>query len=211
MRHPPETDPSNGYEAAAQAFMARRRDSRAGVDAVRAWARSLPPGAAVLDLGCGCGVPISAALMSCGQTVYGVDASPTLCAAFRAAFPHVRIACEAVEASSFFGRTFDGVLAWGLLFLLSESAQLELITRMAAVLQPGGRLLFTAPARACTWPDVLTGRSCRSLGEMAYRSILQATGLVIVPGYTDQDENHYFAAARPPRTVTEGEPMARVP
>lgn len=197
----PDADPSNGYEAAAQEFMATRRDSRVGVEAVLAWAQCLPPGGTILDLGCGSGMPISAALMSAGKIIYGVEASATLCAAFRVNCPGAHVACESVEQSSFFGRTFEGVLAWGLMFLLSGDSQLELIGRIAAVLEPGGRLLFTAPAQACSWVDVLTGLKSQSLGETTYKATIEAAGLVVAPGYTDEGENHYYHAIKPPRAV----------
>src|SRR6476620_10900651 len=49
-------DRSNGYEGIAPQFLARRGSGRStgiGVNEVRKWARTLPPGAAVIDLGCG--------------------------------------------------------------------------------------------------------------------------------------------------------------
>jgi 2-polyprenyl-3-methyl-5-hydroxy-6-metoxy-1,4-benzoquinol methylase len=58
----------------ATSFVAVR--SRIGAATVRSWARSLPPGAAILDLGCGSGVPIAQALLADGFDVHGVDASP---------------------------------------------------------------------------------------------------------------------------------------
>ena len=66
-------------------------------------------------------------------------------AAFRERFPHVPVEHNTVEASEFFGRTFDGVLAWGLLFLLEPAAQALVIEKVAGALNPGGRFLFTAP------------------------------------------------------------------
>ncbi|HMI63810.1 MAG TPA: class I SAM-dependent methyltransferase, partial [Puia sp.] len=47
------------------------------------------------------------------------------------------VACESVERSSFFNRSFDGVIAVGLMFLLSEETQRTLIPKMAAALNPG--------------------------------------------------------------------------
>lgn len=194
-------DPANGYETAAGKFIAARRDSRVGVKAVLAWARGLRPGATILDLGCGFGTPLAAALMSAGKVIYGVEASPTLCAAFRASFPDVRVACESVEESAFFGRTFAGVLAWGLMFLLPRDAQLELIRRVAAVLEAGGSFLFTAPVEACSWVDVLTGRTSHSLGEPTYKVTLEGAGLLASAGFTDEGGNYYYHAIKPPRTV----------
>ena len=153
----------------------------------------------ILDLGCGSGIPICAALMNAGHTVYGIDASPTLCAAFREHCPGAPIVCESVEDSSFFGRTFQGVLAWGLMFLLTEDAQLSLIRRVSHVLEPGGRFLFIAPTQACTWADVLTGRTSQSLGDAAYQEAVEAAGLVLAPGYTDEGENRYYDIIKPTR------------
>lgn len=191
-----DDDPSHGYEAAAAEFMVRRARSEIGVATVREWARPLPPGTPILDLGCGSGTPIAAALMDDGFVVYGVDASPTLTAAFRSRLPHAHAACERVEESRFFGRTFDGVLAVGLLFLLAADVQRHLIGRVAAALNPGGRFLFASPAEACTWTDVLTGRRSQSLGADAYEAALSGAGLTLVGEYVDEGGNHYYDARR---------------
>ena len=188
-------DLSNGYEALADEFAASR-DPVIGVATVRAWARRLPPGAAVLDLGCGTGIPITRALIAEGLEVYGVDASPAMVSAFRANFPTVPVACEAVEASGFFGRTFGGIVAWGLIFLLPPASQCALIRSASATLEPGGRFLFTAPAPACTWNDALTGRESTSLGATAYRGQLAGAGLRIIAEHDDEGGNHYFESRK---------------
>ncbi|MGH8563849.1 MAG: class I SAM-dependent methyltransferase [Gammaproteobacteria bacterium] len=187
-----EDDPSNGYEVVASGLMARRGQSRIGVASIRTWARSLPPGAPILDLGCGHGVPISMALMNDGLAIYGVDASPTLTAAFRSRYRDAHVACQTVEDSRFFGRTFDGVLAVGLMFLLSADAQRDLIRRVALALNPNGRFLFTSPAQVCTWMDVSTGRQSLSLGAEAYKAVLSCTGLTLVGEHLDEGDNHYY-------------------
>jgi len=124
-------DKSNGYEDVAQAFIAGRGSDSAetGASDVAEWSRTLPPEATVLDLGCGTGVPISQALIERGFHVYGVDASHTMLAAFRARFPDVRIECAAVEESHFFGRTFDGVVAWGLSFYWARRSSADYLRR----------------------------------------------------------------------------------
>lgn len=189
-------DPSNGYEAVASEFMARREESRIGVASVREWAQTLPQGGAILDLGCGHGVPVSAILMSEGFSLYGVDASPGLTAAFRRRFPEARVACETVEDSSFFHRTFEGVVAVGLMFLLPADTQRDLIRRVALALSSGGSFLFTSPAQACTWTDVLTGRPSISLGAEVYRTTLDEAGLVLLGEYEDEGGNHYYSARK---------------
>jgi cyclopropane fatty-acyl-phospholipid synthase-like methyltransferase len=156
----------------------------------------LSAGATVLDLGCGTGVPISQALIERGFNVYGVDASPTIVAAFRANFPNVPLEWAAVEDSDFFGRTFDAVVAWGLLFLLDAEVQRRLIAKVAGALRSGGRLLFTAPRQSCSWRDPMTGRTSISLGQEAYRKALEAEGMSLVGTHCDYGENHYYFAQK---------------
>lgn len=191
-------DKSNGYEEVAPAFIAGRGSDGAetGASDVADWAQMLPPKATVLDLGCGTGVPISQALIERGFHLYGVDASPTMVAAFRARFPDVRIECAAVEDSDFFGRIFDGVVAWGLFFLLETEVQRRLLAKVAAVLPSGGRFLFTAPSEPCSWADIMTGRTSISLGYEVYRNVLAAEGMSLVGTHRDNARNHYYFAQK---------------
>jgi SAM-dependent methyltransferase len=156
----------------------------------------LPGAATVLDLGCGTGVPISQALIERGFNVYGVDASATMVAAFRARFPTVPVECAAVEESDFFGRTFDGVVAWGLFFLLDVEVQRRLFKKIAGVLRSGGRWVFTAPSQSCSWRDAMTGRISSSLGDEAYREALEAEGMSVVGTHRDEGENYYYFAQK---------------
>jgi SAM-dependent methyltransferase len=149
-------DRSNGYEGVSVEFLGGRGSGRSagiGVIAVRKWARTLPSGATVIDLGCGPGFPITDVLVTEGLNVFGVDAAPSFIQAFRGNLPNIPVACEAVQDSSFFDRTFDGVLAWGLMFLLCPEDQRCLIPRIADIMVPGGRLLFTSPAEPLVWNE----------------------------------------------------------
>jgi SAM-dependent methyltransferase len=184
-------DRSSGYESIAAEFV-NARSTIIGVKRVRDWARALPRGAAVVDLGCGPGFPITEVLVAEGLRVYGVDAAPSFVQAFRRNLPNTPIACEAVQDSKFFDRTFDGVLAWGLMFLLSPEDQRRLIQRIADLLVPGGRLLFTSPAEIGFGDDVMTGLETRSLGAEEYRRRLSAVGLSVASEYEDEGQNHYF-------------------
>jgi SAM-dependent methyltransferase len=188
---------SNGYEGVSLEFLARRGSGRStgvGVNAVRKWARTLPRAATVIDLGCGPGFPITEVLVAEGLTVFGVDAAPSFVQAFRRNLPNTPVACEPVQESRFFDRTFDGVLAWGLMFLLSPEDQQRLIQRIAEILVPGGRLLFTSPAEPLVWNDAMTGLESRSPGAEEYRRQLSAVGLSVSSEYEDEGENHYFDA-----------------
>ncbi len=190
------SDRSNGYDAIADEFASARFRSKIGVDVVRNWAVSLPRGSAVLDVGCGTGEPVTATLVEAGLSVSALDASPALVAAFRQRFPAVPVACEAAEDSQFFGWAFDGAVAIGLVFLLDESAQRELIARIAEVLNPEGRFLFTAPREVCVWDDVLTGRRSCSLGAEEYRRALSLSEMHVIAEHLDEGNNHYFEAQK---------------
>lgn len=188
-------DPANGYETHAAEFRHWREQSSVGVATVLQWAQGLPPGAAVLDLGCGCGLPLGKALADCGFRLYGVDASPTLATAYQQLLPQAQVACERLEDSDLFQRPFAGVLCIGVLFLLPETAQRQLFNKVAAALAPGGLWLFSAPAQGCCWVDVLTGQESVSLGTGVYQQLLQQAGLQLQAQYQDEGGNHYFAAA----------------
>jgi cyclopropane fatty-acyl-phospholipid synthase-like methyltransferase len=120
-----------------------------------------------------------------------------LIAAYAARFPRARTACETAEATTFFGETFDAIVAVGLMFLLSERAQRQVIRRVASALGDDGRFLFTAPAGVYPpWTDILTGRESRSLGKAEYAAALTVVGLRLVDEFADEGENHYFDAVK---------------
>lgn len=194
---PTHTDRSRGYDAVADEFAAHRRASGIGLGTIQHWARRLPAGATVLDLGCGSGDPIAKELSRLGFSIAGIDASPILIAKFHRQIPEAQWACEAVEDSAFFGRKFDAILAVGLVFLLPEDVQQTVISKVGDALEVDGSFLFTAPHQACEWVDVMTGQRSVSLGARQYEAALTRTGLVVIESYVDEGENHYFACRKP--------------
>lgn len=194
-------DRSNGYEAIAREFLAYRGNGAARADAigvkeVRRWAHRLPRGCSVIDLGCGSGFPLTVVLVEEGLEAFGVDAAPSLVTAFRRNLPGVSVLCESVLESGLFGRRFDAVLSVGLIFLLRAEEQERLIARFGEILEPGGSVLFTAPAKAGIWCDAMTGLESVSLGGERYRELLRDAGVVVVDEYEDAGENHYFEGVK---------------
>ena len=193
---PGANDKSHGYERIADHFI-RARNSRIGPTVVQEWCKSLHPGCAILDIACGRGVPTAQTLVDKGFQLYGVDASPKLLAKFRKRFPEAQAQCSAAEDSDFFGRTFDGVIAWGLMFILPNDVQRTLIQKVAGTLNPGGKFLFTSTKAANTWNDSLTGEESHSPGAEWYRKVVSEAGLIVERETSDEGENYYFFTAKP--------------
>lgn len=195
----PRPDASAGYESAAAAFQLARETRRIGANAVASWARTLPPGTDVLELGCGAGIPVTEELARAGCVVWGIDASPTLLARFAARYPHFPRACDDLAVSNLFDRPFHAAIAIGVLFLLSPDTQRDLIARLGSSLAPGGEFLFTAPVPPAEWPDLLTGQRSQELGRDAYIAALRTAGLSLVREFEDEGGNHYYTTL-PART-----------
>lgn len=192
-----DDDLSNGYEGVASIYIAGRGTRPAAGDSigaavVRRWAHAFRPGATVLDIGAGPGEPSTRILQEAGLSTYAVEASPAMAAAFRERFPATPIDRNTVEASELFNRTFDGVLAWGLIFLLEPAAQALVIEKVARALVPGGKFLFSAQKEPLEWLDGMTDRPSHCLGAETYERLLRAAGLRWVDSALDEGDNHYF-------------------
>jgi cyclopropane fatty-acyl-phospholipid synthase-like methyltransferase len=187
-------DKSNGYDELAEVFM-RIRNTSIGPSTVLNWSHSLARGSSILELGCGNGV-ISQVLVEAGFSLYGVDASPKMIRAFRERFPTVQAECAAVEDSTLFDRTFDGIVAWGLMFLLPVDAQKLVIAKAAKALKQRGQFLFTSHREAIGWKDAMTGRESLSLGAEAYQELLKAQGFTSVENRSDEGDNYYYVATK---------------
>ena len=175
------------------------RNPEVGIPDLESFARHLPPGAKVLDIGCGDGVPVSQFLVRAGAEVVGLDSSPKMIARFRSALPSVPVRCERVQDASFEAASFDGVVAWGVLFHLSAPDQRAVIESVAEWLKPGGRVLFTSGAEAGGTESEMDGVTFRyvSLGAEQYRAALDRAGLVLESDRPDAWDNHVYVARKP--------------
>jgi cyclopropane fatty-acyl-phospholipid synthase-like methyltransferase len=163
---------------------------------VKQWSRTLRKGAAVIELACGGGYPVTRALNSAGLKLWAVDSSPSLVTAFQSRFPDIPIQCAKVQESDFFRRKYEGAIAIGLIFLLSEREQANLISRVSEILEPGGKFLLMAPTQTGTWSDMNTGHECVSLGQDRYSELMTKAGLRVVETYMDVGNNHYYDAEK---------------
>lgn len=191
-------DKSNGYENIAKRFIEIRGKKLDGIGqlSVRNWIKNLPENSIVLDLGCGTGIPITKVLLEEKMNVYAIDASSSLIGQFQNNFPNISVECEAVENSNFFDKKFDAIIAWGLIFLLSENTQIGLLKKIGNSLKPGGKLLFTAPEQKTEWEDIMTKKKSRSLGAKKYKQVLNEIDLIVIQEFNDEGENHYFGVIK---------------
>jgi ubiquinone/menaquinone biosynthesis C-methylase UbiE len=98
----------------------------------------LPPGARVLDLGCGTGVPTAGMVAESGLDVVGIDVSTEMLALARRNVPAGRfVAMDALELDGSLG-TFDGVTAFFSLLMLRRADIPRVVRRIRAVLRPAG-------------------------------------------------------------------------
>jgi SAM-dependent methyltransferase len=189
-------DSAKAYEANAHEYLRGRDGSSIGSVVVDQWTRTLRKGATVIELACGGGFPITRVLEAAGLQLWAVDSSPTLVEVFRSRFPAIPVQCMGVQESDFFGRTYEAAIAVGLIFLLPESDQIKLISRVAEILEPGGRFLFMAPIEKGAWNDMNTGLECRSLGQESYENHLREAGFRVVATFSDKGANNYYDVER---------------
>jgi ubiquinone/menaquinone biosynthesis C-methylase UbiE len=98
----------------------------------------LPPGARVLDLGCGTGVPTAGMLVESGMEVVGLDVSAEMLALARRNVPTARfVAMDLLELDASLGE-FDAVVAFFSLLMLRRSEIPQVVRRIRTVLRPGG-------------------------------------------------------------------------
>ena len=143
-----------GYDALSHLY--RRDDAEEGRYApwLAGLRERLPPAGRVLDLGCGCGVPVARALSAAGYQVTGVDISEVQIARARALVPRAAFICADAMAMTFAPASFDAIVCLYALFHLPLDAQPLLLRRTARWLRPSGWLLVTVGQRAWTGTDV---------------------------------------------------------
>jgi len=113
---------------------------------IDAFATHVPPGGAILDLGCGSGAPIARHLVECGYRISGVDTSVSLIELCRSRMPSEEWIVADMRALAL-GARFDAVLAWHSFFHLAPDAQRGMFPVFARHCRPGGALMFTSGDR----------------------------------------------------------------
>jgi ubiquinone/menaquinone biosynthesis C-methylase UbiE len=101
----------------------------------------LPPGANVLELGCGAGVPCTQALIEHSINVTAVDISSAQIALARQNIPQATLIHADMMALSFEPNSFDAVVGFYSIFHLPKEEQGAMIRRIRVWLRDGGKFL----------------------------------------------------------------------
>lgn len=104
----------------------------------------LPPGARVLDLGCGAGLP-TARDLAARFAVTGIDISSRQVELARENVPEARFIVDDFSETEFAPASFDGVIALYSIGHLPRERHGDLFSRIARWLAPGGLLLAVLP------------------------------------------------------------------
>lgn len=120
---------------------------------------SLPPAAAVVDLGCGSGVPVARDLVAAGHRVTGVDFSGVQVCRARQLVPAATFLQSDLTAVRFSPASLDAVLAFYSIIHVPLAEQPALLHRIAGWLRPGGVFAATMGHEAWTGmePNWLAG------------------------------------------------------
>lgn len=193
------------YDEIAEWFTATRSPT-IGVPDLTALAQTLPPHARVLDLGCGDGIPVSRLLLREGFDLTALDSSPEMVRRYRINFPDVPTQCVRVQDAHFAPASFEAVVAWGVLFHLSETEQATAIRKVSEWVRPGGRFLFTSGDTQGVAESDMNGVAFRytSLGIGAYRRLLEGAGMRLEHHYADAWGNYVYVAATAAEPATAG-------
>ena len=128
------------YDVCAEAYGESRRVDP-GIE-IRGLLERLEDGAAVLDIGCGTGVPIAKSL-ACRFSVTGVDVSDEMVRRARENVPTGEFVCDDVMSVEFEPASFDAVVAFYSIFHIPRDEHPSLFSRIHRWLKPGGYLLCT--------------------------------------------------------------------
>ncbi len=145
MTDPRKQAVRDGYDAIGERYQDWARDSaprRRYLDRLLAM---LPPGAEVLELGCGAGLPATLALNE-RTAVTGVDISPAQIARAKANVPKAQFLCADMVSLDLPAERFDAVTAFCAITHVPREEHAGLLVRMAGWLKPGGLLVITMGA-----------------------------------------------------------------
>jgi SAM-dependent methyltransferase len=141
----------------------------------------LQPGDPVLDVGCGCGIPVAQELARTFR-VTGVDLSEVQITRARALVPEATFVCQDIMAVHFPPQTFVAIVAFFAVIHLPLPEQRPLFARLFSWVRLGGYLMLTVGHRAWTgYKDAWYGapKYWSHTDEATYLAWLRDSGFVV--------------------------------
>jgi SAM-dependent methyltransferase len=139
----------SGYDLIAEHYLATKNpEDPLALAALGDLASSLPPRAAVLDLGCGAGVPVTRWLVGRGFAVTGVDVSARQLDLARNNVPEGTFLKADMAEVTFESESFDAVVAFHSIIHVPRTEHPALLGRIRRWLAPGGMFLATMTVTA---------------------------------------------------------------
>ena len=132
---------ARGYDAIVDAYLDQFGESSVRAAKLAEVVTHFAAGTAVLDLGCGAGVPVARELVRLGFEVTGVDASTGQIERARQNVPQARFILGDMASVDFADGAFDAVVAFYAITHLPRAEHDPLIRKIADWLRPGGRFL----------------------------------------------------------------------
>ncbi|MCX6971074.1 MAG: class I SAM-dependent methyltransferase [Verrucomicrobia bacterium] len=184
-------------QLAGSGWYASHRNPQTGIEDVCRFVASLPNGATVLDLGCGDGIPISRFLFERGFSLYGIDSSSRMIEQFARNLPGVPAECSDLLQSDLFGRAFDAVIAYGLMFHFPLNKQVAVIAKVSEHLLEGGKFLFNSSSEQGETVSEMNAVKVAhwSMSATQYAQTLHKHHLVLAREYADKQSGSYVYVA----------------
>lgn len=173
-----------GYDALSYYYRSDNAEGGQYATWVADLQKRLPTEAAVLDIGCGCGVPVARSLANAGHHITGVDISDVQINRARLLVPTATFIRADATHLDFTPASLDAAVCLYALIHMPLIEQPRLLRRIAGWLRPGGWLLATVGHDAWTGTEDnwLNGPATMWWSQAdadTYRSWLHQAGLEI--------------------------------
>jgi cyclopropane fatty-acyl-phospholipid synthase-like methyltransferase len=133
-----------GYDRMAESYLGSKdHEDLTTLAALEEVVRTLPPGAAVLDLGCGAGVPVTRWLADRGFAVTGVDFSARQLDLARRLVPTANLIKADMTGLALPPASFDAVVAFYSIIHVPRAEHPALLGKIHRWLRSGGAFLAT--------------------------------------------------------------------
>ena len=145
----PKSIVRHGYDLVSRAYRADDAEDGMYADWLDTLETRVAPGSRILDLGCGCGVPVVRRLAPT-YAVTGIDLSPVQIARARELVPRATFVCADMTTLRFPDESFSAITCFYALIHLPLAEQPILLGDIRRWLLPGGLFLATVGHGAWT-------------------------------------------------------------